>query len=429
MTNIFGNIIAHTKSNNIKEIDVHTNQTVALTLPNHKLNTLGGCSFELGGKELIAYNITGTNYNSEWKLYNMTDKKFLSNETLYVKDKASTNSAANWLNVQVVDENTAYIYQFCPTVAVAVWKVSLVRNDLQEFTVTTTANNANLGSIIGAGTYYDGATAMLTATPAASCRFVNWTKAGVEVSTDDTYLFTVTGDVELVANFELMLLDTKNNEAVLTSLADQTADVAVYRSLTSGMYNTLCLPFDVATLTGTPLENTTVWQYNGATVQGSGDYKEIFLDFTEVDAIVAGQPYLVEPNADIEAPMEFRGVKISAIEGYAVGSFEAVTMQGVLHPTELQANDKSILFLVANNELAWANVTANMNGMRAYFKVNEPSLQSARTRAYIRKAPTVATDMENITTTDTEIKKVIYNGNIYIIRGDEVYTIQGTKVK
>ena len=431
MTNIFGNIIAHTKSNNIKEIDVHTNQTVALTLPNHKLSTLGGCSFELGGKELIAYNITGTNYNSEWKLYNMTDKKFLSNETLYVKDKASTNSAANWLNVQVVDENTAYIYQFCPTVAVAVWKVSLVRNDLQEFTVTTTANNANLGSIIGAGTYYDGATAMLTATPAAGCRFVNWTKAGVEVSTDDTFLFTVTGDVELVANFELMLLDNENNEAVLTSLADQTADVAVYRSLTSGMYNTLCLPFDVATLTGTPLENTTVWQYNGATVQGSGDYKEIFLDFTEVDAIVAGQPYLVEPNADIEAPMEFRGVKISAIGGYAVGSFEAVTMQGVLHPTELQANDKSILFLVANNELAWANVTANMNGMRAYFKVNEPSLQSARTRAYIKRTPTVATGMENTEYNKQEnnTRKIIYNNTIYILRGDEVYTIQGTKVK
>jgi hypothetical protein len=67
--------------------------------------------------------------------------------------------------------------------------------------------------------------------------------------------------------------------------------------------------------------------------------------------------------------------------------------------------------------------------MRAYFKVNEPSLLSARTRAYIRREPTVATDMENITTSGSEIKKVIYNGTLYIIRGDEVYTIQGTKVK
>ena len=70
-----------------------------------------------------------------------------------------------------------------------------------------------------------------------------------------------------------------------------------------------------------------------------------------------------------------------------------------------------------------------MKGMRAYFQVNEPSLQSARTRAYIRREPTVATDMENITTTDTEIKKVIYNNMLYIIRGNEVYTVQGTKVK
>ena len=295
--------------------------------------------------------------------------------------------------------------------------------------VQVIANNNALGTVTGSGEYKEGTTATLTATPNAGFRFVNWTKEGVEVSTDATYLFTVTEDVELVANFEVILLDTEHNEGILDYLNDQTVDVAVYRSLTAGMYNTLCLPFDVDDILGTPLENTTVWQYNGAEVKGEGDSKEIFLEFTEVDTIVAGQPYLVEPTEDIEAPMEFKGVTISATEGSAVEQFAAVTMQGVLHPTELQADDKSILFLVANNELAWANVTANMNGMRAYFKVNEPSLQSARTRAYIRKEPTVATDMENITTSETEIKKVIYNGTLYIIRGDEVYTIQGTKVK
>ena len=293
--------------------------------------------------------------------------------------------------------------------------------------VQVTANNNALGTVTGSGEYKEGTTATLTATPNAGFRFVNWTKEGVEVSTDATYLFTVTEDVELVANFEVILLDTENNEGILNYLNDQTVDVAVYRSLTGGMYNTLCLPFDVNELTGTPLENATVWQYNRATV-GDGTSKEIFLDFAEVTSITAGEPYLVEPAEDIAAPMEFKNVTISVTNGNDVAQ-GAVTMHGILHPTELQANDKSILFLVENNNLAWANVTANMNGMRAYFQVNEPSLQSARTRAYIRKAPTVATDMENITTTDTEIKKVIYNGNIYIIRGDEVYTIQGTKVK
>ena len=433
-TNIFGDLMTHTRDNNYKvlqEVNVLTGAVSTMNLPNFKKSTLGGCSFELGGKELIAYNIAGTDYNSEWNIYNMTDKQFLSNETLYAKDKVSrkNSGASNWLNVQVVDENTAYIYQFCPEVAVAVWKVSLVRNDLENFTITATANNALMGSIVGSGEYYEGGTAMLTANAYPGFRFVNWTKGGVEVSTDATYLFTVTEDVELVANFEVILLDTENNEGILTNLNDQTVDVAVYRSLTAGMYNTLCLPFRVDDISGTPLENTTVWKYNGAEVKGEGDSKEIFLEFTEVISLEAGQPYLVEPAAEIEAPMVFNGVTISAINGSEVAQ-SAVTMHGILHPTKLQANNKSILFLVENNNLAWANVTAYMNGMRAYFQVNEPSLQSARTRAYI-EAPTVATGMENTEYNPQEnnTRKIIYNNTIYILRGDEVYTIQGTKVK
>lgn len=226
------------------------------------------------------------------------------------------------------------------------------------------------------------------------------------------------------------LYDDVNNEDILSALNDNlTENVAIYRSLTAGMYNTLCLPFDVNDLTGTPLEDATVWQYNEATVKVDGTNKEIFLEFEEVESITAGKPYLVEPAEDIAAPMEFKNVTISVTNGSEIAAQSAVTMHGILHPTELEAENKSILFLVENNNLAWANVTAYMNGMRAYFQVNEPSLQSARTRAYIRREPTVATDMENITTTDTEIKKVIYNNMLYIIRGNEVYTVQGTKVK
>lgn len=353
MVDIFGNLVAHSRSNGVNAINVLTNESKAFALPSIKMGTLGGCSFELGGKELWAYHAGATNYTSEWNIYNMTDGIFLSDTVFYAKNKTDKNSAANWLNVQVVDENTAYIYQFCPTVAVAVWKVTM---------------------------------------------------------------------------HEVVLRDTANNEKLLNAWKDSTTNVFVYRSLTAGMYNTLCLPFNVNELTGTPLENATVWQYNGATVKGDGTSKEIFLDFTEVTSITAGEPYLVEPATDIAAPMMFKNVTISTTDGSNVAQ-NAVTMHGILHPTPLQANDKSILFLVENNNLAWANETANMNGMRAYFKVNDPSLLSARTRAYTRREPTVTTDMENITTTETEIKKVIYNNNLYILRGEEVYTIQGNRIK
>lgn len=95
-----------------------------ITLPNFKISTCGMATFELGGKEWIAYNVAGKDFNSEWNLYNMTDKKLLSETAFYAKNTTDINTAANWLNVQVVDEKTAYIYQFCPKVAVAVWKVT-----------------------------------------------------------------------------------------------------------------------------------------------------------------------------------------------------------------------------------------------------------------------------------------------------------------
>lgn len=124
---IFGNLVAHSRLNGIKTLNVITNEAKNFfILPNLKTNTLGGCSFELGGKELWAYNVGSTPFTSEWNLYNVTDGKSLSEETLYAKDKTSRmeKGAANWLNVQVVDEKTAYIYQYCPTVAMAVWKVT-----------------------------------------------------------------------------------------------------------------------------------------------------------------------------------------------------------------------------------------------------------------------------------------------------------------
>ena len=196
MVDIFGNLVAHARSNAINAINIYTNETKTFSLQNIKMGTLGGCSFELGGKELWAYHAGATNYSSEWNLYNMTDGKFLSDTILYAIDKTnSTNNACNWLNVQVVDEKTAYIYQFCPKKAVALWKVSLKEN----YIVSATATN---GTVSGTGTYQEGATATLTATPNTGYKFVNWTKGGVEVWTEATYSFPVTENVELVANFE-----------------------------------------------------------------------------------------------------------------------------------------------------------------------------------------------------------------------------------
>ena len=71
-----------------------------------------------------------------------------------------------------------------------------------KYTVTATVNPAEAGTVTGAGEYEEGAEATLTATAAEGYEFVNWTVAGAEVATTATYTFTVTADVEVVANFK-----------------------------------------------------------------------------------------------------------------------------------------------------------------------------------------------------------------------------------
>ncbi|MCB1065724.1 MAG: putative Ig domain-containing protein, partial [Verrucomicrobiae bacterium] len=60
------------------------------------------------------------------------------------------------------------------------------------------------GAVTGGGSYDDAVEVTVTATPNAGYRFVNWTEGGAEVSTSASYVFSVTADRVLLANFELI---------------------------------------------------------------------------------------------------------------------------------------------------------------------------------------------------------------------------------
>ena len=71
-----------------------------------------------------------------------------------------------------------------------------------DYSVHVSSNNNEYGYATGDELYLVNETAIVTATAYENCKFVNWTKNGAVVSTDNQYNFTVTEDVELVANFE-----------------------------------------------------------------------------------------------------------------------------------------------------------------------------------------------------------------------------------
>ena len=73
----------------------------------------------------------------------------------------------------------------------------------QNYTVTVAANPLGAGTVTGGGTYQEGASCTVTATPNQRYLFINWTENGNVVSTNESYTFTVTGNRALIANFEV----------------------------------------------------------------------------------------------------------------------------------------------------------------------------------------------------------------------------------
>lgn len=231
---------------------------------------------------------------------------------------------------------------------------------------------------------------------------------------------------------KLNLRDTEDNSIKLNDAIDQTTNVRVFRTLTSGMYNTLCLPFDLATLDGTPLAGAELLELSNVEVRETETTQDINLQFTETSELIAGVPYLIQPTSDITLPMEFNNVMIATTEG-TIDGFDVVTFNGILSPVTLFEGDKSVLFLTSNNILAWPNVTANMNGMRAYFQLTdteESSPMQMSARISVDRGSTTEDIIVLIPTEPQETAtKIMRNGMIYILRNGEIYTIQGTKVR
>ena len=82
---------------------------------------------------------------------------------------------------------------------------------LQNYTITATADPTIGGTVNGGGNFNYGQSCTLTATPAEGYDFINWTKNGQQVSTDATYTFAVTESAAYVAHFERQTFNIKVN--------------------------------------------------------------------------------------------------------------------------------------------------------------------------------------------------------------------------
>ncbi|HNZ71548.1 MAG TPA: T9SS type A sorting domain-containing protein, partial [Prolixibacteraceae bacterium] len=72
------------------------------------------------------------------------------------------------------------------------------------YTVALSASPSNGGTVSGGGTFNEGINVTAHAAPMAGYTFVNWTENGAIVSTSVSYIFQVTSNRTLIANFQLV---------------------------------------------------------------------------------------------------------------------------------------------------------------------------------------------------------------------------------
>ena len=121
-------------------------------------------------------------------------------------------------------------------------------SQIENYTVTATANPTAGGTVTGGGTYTDGTTATLTATANSGYLFSGWYKGSTKVSSNKSYTFTVTENVTLTAKFYPLSMNY-----TVTATADPTAGGTVTGGGSYSAGNT-------ATVTATPKSG---WHFTG----------------------------------------------------------------------------------------------------------------------------------------------------------------------
>lgn len=260
--------------------------------------------------------------------------------------------------------------------------------------------------------------------------------------------------------------DAKNSD-VLSLLANEnhgTTDhnITVDRKFVAGMYNTVCFPFDLhRSLFPTKLKDAEVLTFDGVTVTGN-EYGEpvAVLNFITLEEywqkwneeypdkqvdlgdpyMEAGVPYLIKPKTDISDDyLTYSGLKYWKFfngerEPYSI-PHNGVTFQGVLNPTILP---EDACILVADNRLAKVTGTGEdrkIKGYRGYFVIDNIAISQMAEEGNVyfsfNKPVTTSVPLapEAEQPKKIKVRKVMYDGQIYILRGDEVYSITGNRVK
>ena len=227
----------------------------------------------------------------------------------------------------------------------------------------------------------------------------------------------------------LVLDEQMENMDILVANNGQSKRPLIQRTFRTGVYNSLCLPFNVSgndeltTIFGAGYE---LLEMTSATLDDAGI---LTLDFaTPSNNVQYGRPYLIKPTKDVVNPL-FNSHTIQKSTSHLTVSGDAANYVGVLNKQDLGTHPEN-LYLGTDGKLYFSNSNVTIKGFRAYFTVNVPEPQQVVKRARLVTPHNMPTEIELVS---EELKansqKLIENGQLLIIRDGVHYDVMGVRVK
>ena len=230
----------------------------------------------------------------------------------------------------------------------------------------------------GAVAYAAGATYTGNADLSLYAQWTHHTTSGIDwnPSTNSGTFLMPAYDVEVSTELWYLVSETKtldeNKDAYGTK-----SDFFLNRTLTANVWNTFASPFAIA---AGDMEKyfgagAKVRQLESTSVAGT----VLTLNFENATSIVAGQPYLVKPAANVDFSAdgkEFAGVDLTAASATPTPT-TYVNFVPTLGKTAVTGNVKDILILNGSGTLVHPTAAGNMKGFRGYFVMHDAPTQGA----------------------------------------------------
>lgn len=178
-------------------------------------------------------------------------------------------------------------------------------------------------------------------------------------------------NIKLVAVANPTLTLDENAEATVTEIALSEAvkagkayDVTLTRTLTAGVWNTICLPFDV---TAEQIANV-LKSAGNVKEYGSEDVSKQTIYFKDATTMVAGKPYLIKPTESAKE-LVFKGVTIKNVDAVDRMVGDKYNMCGVFGKYAMNTNGTELFLKTDGKFYVPAEGKETMKGFRAYFLV------------------------------------------------------------